>query len=807
MKTTLFEHVSLENIRKIKELNFRSESSEIDFKEVFKISEKKSKVEFIKDIKSFANSKGGYIIYGVNNNSEWIGLDDRSDDDVDSATLYNIIDEYIEGEIELVTNIVEIEHKSFFAIYINPSEKILIFKKDGQYRRKNWGRDKKEINDFVFKKNDVYCRRGSRSIKADKLFFQRKYNRFEIIENVLDQKNIYNEFIGRKKHIDDLYDKLLNPNNRIIQIDGIGGIGKTSFVHYFCQQLIQNKNFKSDFEFIIWTSSKRNRYTPKGISEITEFISNYNDLIIDIYKFISENNLANDDFENDDFEDIVISFLERNKVLLIVDNLETLNDSDLLKLLEKFPINSKAILTTRETLGDFFMARINLEGFKQEFEFPEFLNSQYKFYSASEKLFSEQFNNYLMELYNYTKGMPLAGQLITHQISQNTPIQNVISNLKSGDAYHDILSFCFEGSINKLNSDERTIIYILSLSDREDLLSADDISYISELNIDEIGFNILPKLSSISLALSFKNREETIGYTLPHLAKIYIKKFLVLDNEKEILEKFELFIQERKAFSNGDLSSIQLLSRSNANNHKEKVASNEALRALSISNLDYDIAIGIINELIKKNNKFPFLYLIKGKIQDNSFHPDRFSLAKQEFIIAIDLDNHFIEALVELGYLVLKNRVGKNKTSKEMIVEAISYFNKVLELDSENNRAHLGLGQSYTAQSKDINYFYNKEDKHKKAKLADQHYVKSYYLGEKLSPTQIHSNAITAYNQSLNLTRNLRDFKSALEIVIKGLVFEPNNSKLLSLKQDLTYKINPTEYSKKLFEEKGWIKK
>lgn len=402
--------------------------------------------------------------------------------------------------------------------------------------------------------------------------------------------------------------------------------------------------------------------------------------------------------------------------------------------------------------------------------------------------------------------MPLAGQLITHQISQNTPIQNVITNLESGDAYHDILTFCFEGSINKLSNDEQTIIYILSLSDREDLLTADDLSYISELSVDEIGFNILPKLSSISLALSFKNSEQTIGYTLPHLAKIYIKKFLNLTNEKEILEKFETFIQERKAFSNGDLSSIQLLSRSNANNHKEKVASNEALRALSISNIDYDFAIGIIDELIKKNNKFPFLYLIKGKIQDNSFHPDKFALGKQELLIAIDLDNHFIEALVELGYLVLKNRVGKNKTSKEMINEAIEYFNRVLQIETNNNRAHLGLGQSFAAQAKDINYYYNKEDKHKKANTANEHFENSYYKSDKLTPTQIHSNAITAYNQALNLTRNLRDYPKAFEIVNFGLTFESNNPKLLNLKQDITYKLNPEEYSKKLFEEKGWLK-
>jgi hypothetical protein len=807
MNIQTLEQVSESNLKKIKELNIKSEATEIDFKEIYKISDKKSKVEFIKDIKSFANSKGGYVIFGVNNNSEWIGLDDRSDDDIDDASIQNIIDEYVEGEIEIISNIVEIDNKSFFAIYIFPSKDILTFKKDGQFAKKTWGKVKKETNDFAFKKNDVYCRRGSRSIKADKLFFQKKSVGFKIIENVLNQKNIYNEFIGRQAYIHDLYLKLQNPNNRIIQIDGIGGIGKTSCVHFFCKQLIENTDFETDFEYIIWTSSKRNRYTPKGISNITEFISNYYDLISDVYKFLSDKNLIDTGFSDEEAEEIVLNFFEKNNVLLIVDNLETLNDTDLLKLLENFPSKSKAILTTRETLGYFYMARINLEGFKEEIEFPEFLDSQYKFYAAFEQRFSKIYNNSLKELYAYTKGMPLAGQLITHQISQNTPIEVVIKNLESGDAYHDILTFCFEGSISKLNNEERIVLYILSLSESEDLLSADDISYISSLNIDEIGFNILPKLSSISLALSYKNGEQTIGYSLPHLAKIYIKKFLNLDNEKEVLEKFETFIQERKAFSNGDLSNIQLLSRSNASNHKEKVASNQALRALSISNFDYDVAIGHINELIKRINKFPFLYLIKGKIQDNSFLPDAYTLAKQEFLIAIDLDNHFTEALVELGYLELKNRVGKNKTSKEMIFEAIKYFTKVLDNEPKNHRAHLGLGQAFAAQSKDINYHYHREEKHSKAKLANDHFEKSYYTDDKITPTQVHSNAITAFNQALNLMKNLRDFQKAFEIASKGLTFEPKNSKLLNLQQDLSYKLSPEEYSKKLFTEKGWLKK
>ncbi|MGQ3087082.1 AlbA family DNA-binding domain-containing protein [Flavobacterium sp.] len=284
--------LSQDRIEEIKNLNIRSERTDLEFKEIFKLSDAKSKAEFVKDISAFANSKGGYILYGINNNYDWIGLDEKSDDNIDEAHISNVIEEFIDGFVEIFTNLVEIDGSSFFIVYIEPSDVILPFKKDGQYQKSTWGKNAKQIKATVFKKGDVYCRRGSRSIKADNLFYRKKQNQFKIIENVLEQNTLYNEFIGREEHIKEIYNKLNNDNNRIIQIDGIGGIGKTSFVHYFCKQLIINETFTNNFEFIIWTSSKRNKYTPDGIKSLTEYVSNYSDLIDDIYKFIEENNLV-----------------------------------------------------------------------------------------------------------------------------------------------------------------------------------------------------------------------------------------------------------------------------------------------------------------------------------------------------------------------------------------------------------------------------------------------------------------------------------------------------------------------------------
>lgn len=794
--------VSQPTIEEIKSLNVKTESTDLDYKEIYTISDTKSKIEFAKDVLAFANSKGGYLIYGVNNSFEWIGLDDRSDNDTDEANISNVLDNYADGTIDFITNTLEIDGAYFFVLYIFPSKIIIPFKKDGQYNKASWKAGKSK-NVTVFKSGDVYCRRGSRSIKADNLFYKLKNNNFKVIENVSSQPIMYNEFIGRKEYLTDLNNKLNNKNNRLIQIDGIGGIGKTTFVHHFATMLIENDEFQNHFDFIIWTSSKRNKYTPQGIKDLSEFIANYSELLKDIYNFVSELGLDdNDDYE---IEETVLNFLKNNKVLLIVDNLETLNDKDLISFLEHFPINSKAILTTRETLGDFYMSRINLNGFKEETEFPEFLNSQYKLFCGNENTsFTDLYGESLDKLYLYTKGMPLAGQLIAHQLSTGTPIETVLENLKNGNAYEDILRFCFKGSIDKLSNTEQALLFVFSLSEKEELLTIDDLIYISGYSSDDIGLKAIPKLTKISLCLKQKTESGEIGYSIPHLAKIFSKQFLVLENEQEIISNYENFVQEKSKFNSDNSESVNLFYRSQAKNHKEKVAATEALKALSVAYYDYDTAITTIERLIKENSKFAFLYLIKGKIEDSGIYKESYEKAKKEFLIAIELDNQFLEALIELGYLEYKSRIGNRDRIKEIIQTSIDYFEKALKINNEDQRIYLGLAQGYSMQATKTSFYHSKQKRYELGAIANEHFEKALYVGENLSKVEVHSNAINCFGKAINIRNNIRDDLKALEACEKGLTYEPENTKLLKLKEELEFKVNPDNFTKNAFSEKGW---
>lgn len=808
------EKISEEQILKIKNFKINSEFTDLDYKEVFSIKDNKDKIEFVKDILAFANSRGGYIIYGVNNNSEWIGLDERSDEKIDDADLSNIFDNFIDGEINIYSNTVEIESSYFFVIYIlsTKNKEILSFKKDGQYVKKSWG-NKSDKNITVFRKGDVYCRRGSRSIKADRLFYKQKSVNFGIIENISTQPILYNEFIGRSEYLNDLENKISHSNNRIIQIDGIGGIGKTTFVHHYATLQLQNQENRQ-FDFIIWTSSKRNKYTPNGIKDLTEFIANYKELISEIYDFISKNNLLDElEFEQGlEIEEYVIDFLSKNKVLLIIDNLETLNDSELVEFLENSPPSLKIILTTRETLGDFYLTRINLHGFEKELEFPQFLNSQFKIFTGKHNPeFTELYAGKVQELFDYTKGMPLAGQLICHQIANGTPIDNVISNIKNGKSYESILNFCFKGSIDKLSAVEKTLLYIFSLPEKEEFLNLDDLVYISNFTSDQIGIEGIPNLTKMSLCHQKLDSTANIGYSIPFLAKLYSKQYLNLDNESEILTNYETFLLEKNKFNSKDITILNLIHRSKAKNLVQKVAAQDALKTLTLANYDYDTAIENINELIENNKNFAFLYLIKGKIEGNGIYSDSYERAKKEFKLATEIDDTFLEAFIELGYLEFKSRFGKPKNAKEIVNNSIDYFLKAYQIDNCDQRVCLGLAQAYTYKATKTSFTSNKEQRIELAKKANEYFVNAYHRDEELTTSQIHSNSIAAFNNAINYRNNIRDNKKAIEICEFGLKSDPHNFKLIDLKSELEEKLlgekyteDPKKYISDQLSDKGW---
>ena len=56
-----------------------------------------------------------------------------------------------------------------------------------------------------------------------------------------------------------------NKTIRNVQINGLGGIGKTSFVIDFCEKIIDNKvTLNNKFHFIVWITGKKTLFLETG---------------------------------------------------------------------------------------------------------------------------------------------------------------------------------------------------------------------------------------------------------------------------------------------------------------------------------------------------------------------------------------------------------------------------------------------------------------------------------------------------------------------------------------------------------------
>ena len=152
-------------------------------------------------------------------------------------------------------------------------------------------------------------------------------------------------FIGRKKQVDNLV-KLCLGAYPVITIIGDGGIGKTATALKVAYEILDKEN--SPFEAIVWTSSKTELLTALEIKRIEGAISDSLSMLGNVSSFLAGENVQG----SDPFSE-VIDYLSTFKILLIIDNLETILDERIRSFLEQMPMGSKILITSRIGLGAF----------------------------------------------------------------------------------------------------------------------------------------------------------------------------------------------------------------------------------------------------------------------------------------------------------------------------------------------------------------------------------------------------------------------------------------------------------------------
>ncbi|MBK8256240.1 MAG: tetratricopeptide repeat protein [Polyangiaceae bacterium] len=150
-------------------------------------------------------------------------------------------------------------------------------------------------------------------------------------------------FLGRKQQVTSLL-KLCKGPYPVITILADGGMGKTALALKVAYDLLDSDD--NPFDAIVWTSSKTMQLTSHEIVRIQGAICDSLGMLQHVASHLGGTSAKEPVQE-------VLAYLEQFKILLILDNLETVLDERIRGFLAELPMGSKVLITSRIGLGAF----------------------------------------------------------------------------------------------------------------------------------------------------------------------------------------------------------------------------------------------------------------------------------------------------------------------------------------------------------------------------------------------------------------------------------------------------------------------
>jgi LuxR family glucitol operon transcriptional activator len=339
----------------------------------------------------------------------------------------------------------------------------------------------------------------------------------------------YSVFIGRESEKVKVIERL-SPKKQggVITIDGIGGVGKSALaleVAYYFLDNAPSLPENERFEAIVWTSAKQTVLTADGIRTRPQVLRNLEDIYTAISITLDRESILRARPEEQAV--LVMDALAERRTLLIVDNLETVDDENLLEFLRELPLTAKAIVTTRHRIDVAYPVR--LVGMPEADALALIANESEQ---KEVTLTPEE----AKKLFQRTGGLPLAIVWSMGLMGMGHSVEAVLARL--GAAKSDIIKFSFQSSVETIrDQDAFKVLLALSLFARDATREA--LGYVADFGEDEMSRDdALVALEKLSLVNKSGNR-----FSLLPLAKIFASAELDKNGElkNELTEKWITF--------------------------------------------------------------------------------------------------------------------------------------------------------------------------------------------------------------------------------------------------------------------------
>lgn len=299
-------------------------------------------------------------------------------------------------------------------------------------------------------------------------------------------------FIGRQADRNALLKHIAGAHN-VINITGEGGVGKTALVLNCLYDLIERA---PPFDVVVWTTLKTTRLTTAGMKTVLGAMTTDIELLSCFsHQFGSNLN----DPTREDLIQSVHQILAEFRVLLVIDNLETIDVDALRPLFVDLPTGSKILLTSRVAMGEFEL-RYKLQPMDDR-DAVQLLRATGRLLNQGSLL--SHSDDKLRTICSRLFFNPLAIRWFVQSYSEGITTPALLDRQRN---FQEVLKFCFQSIYDSLSEEYknylRTLVALGPLSEVQLALlsNVDDIDHIREA----LGF-----LYSSNLLL--RSKDEWVG--------------------------------------------------------------------------------------------------------------------------------------------------------------------------------------------------------------------------------------------------------------------------------------------------------
>jgi len=287
---------------------------------------------------------------------------------------------------------------------------------------------------FIYTKRDLMDKEVNKKVaqknKSNKITHEIQNSLDNALDNAFIEKV---KLFGIEEIATDIGKLLQNNDNWIISIFGEGGIGKTALAN----EILIKYGIEAGFTRFAWVSAKQQCYT--NSLELTTNSQNIKLQWSDFAKQIAEQLGVSIGYSSsewfDDLKTGIRKLPKNEKCLIVIDNLETISDTEVIELVDSTLDNKglinphKIIITTRKSIQNKSMNIVekNIKGLKSENAY-DFI---YYLAKGSDEILNSSHKE-LEPILKLTEGNPLLIKLAVNRfLVSKRPLSDVLNELKN----------------------------------------------------------------------------------------------------------------------------------------------------------------------------------------------------------------------------------------------------------------------------------------------------------------------------------------------------------------------------------------